>query len=635
MKGGRLAAESNPTQPSSKSISTQILGTVKQLRIFLKNDVTVSLHPGVQNSGVVAGKIIGMRYVDAQSASDRASGERFPLGRGVARKGSNKHMQTKACHPIIYVRGYAMSQSEIEDTVADPYMGFNLGSCKVRQLWDGQVKKYFFESPLVRLLKQYGYQDAYTEGADRVAAETALSTPAGAPIPVPYRSVVIYRYYEPSSEDLGSGQKPDMKRFATGLGQLILRLRDRIYPQGAATIITPEEQAAGKLPYDKFCVYLVAHSMGGLVCRAFLQNPAYGDATARSLVDKAFTYATPHNGIEVGMLGNVPPWLSLYGLNTFNRDEIAKLLGLTKAQRDGDNVDIVTNFDASRIFNLVGTNPGDYKVAAGLASLAVGDASDGLVRIRNATTRGRDGKGFVASPQAFVNRSHSGYFGIVNSEEGFQNLVRFLFGDVRADGYLDIDELTLPPAVQQEFAAGKTVRASYLFEVTVSVRGKPWQLHRRCVNESSAIFRKFDDLFPRQNARSQAWVPDRSQSPLLFNIFLDMGQSQTGTSLAFAVDLCVRVPDYEVDGLLFLKNHFEGGYLFRDMLTMEATPPADDKSEWKLEYRFASQGGAAAQLAEVVEEADGAPTFEIPVVQPNPPGIKARLRIDTSFWNRG
>jgi hypothetical protein len=32
-----------------------------------------------------------------------------------------------------------MTQNEIEDTVADPYMGFNIGSSKVRQLWDGSV----------------------------------------------------------------------------------------------------------------------------------------------------------------------------------------------------------------------------------------------------------------------------------------------------------------------------------------------------------------------------------------------------------------------------------------------------------------------------------------------------------------
>ncbi|HMJ89267.1 MAG TPA: hypothetical protein VK530_05600, partial [Candidatus Acidoferrum sp.] len=280
-------------------------------------------------------------------------------------------MQERAFHPIIYVRGYAMTQGEIENTVADPYMGFNIGSCKVRQLWNGTVKKYFFESPLVRLLKQFGYDDVYEDGADRVADARALD-PAEDVLPVPYRSIVIYRYYEPSSEDLGTGQKPDMKRFATGLGQLILDLRDRIYPDGAKTVISAEEQAMGKLPYDQFRVYLVAHSMGGLVCRTFLQNPAFGDAKARKLVDKVFTYATPHNGIEVGVLGNVPNWFKLYGMNTFNRNEIATLLGLTKEQRDGDNVDIVTNFDPCRVFNLVGTNPGDYTAAAGLSSFAVG-----------------------------------------------------------------------------------------------------------------------------------------------------------------------------------------------------------------------------------------------------------------------
>ena len=86
-------------------------------------------------------------------------------------------MQEQAIHPIIYVRGYAMTQGEIEDTVADPYMGFNIGSCKTRQVWDGKVKKYFFESPLVRLLKQYGYDDVYEEGLDRVADAAGDSRP--------------------------------------------------------------------------------------------------------------------------------------------------------------------------------------------------------------------------------------------------------------------------------------------------------------------------------------------------------------------------------------------------------------------------------------------------------------------------
>jgi hypothetical protein len=544
-------------------------------------------------------------------------------------------MNESAIHPIIYVRGYAMTQSEIEDTVADPYMGFNIGSSKARQLWDGSVKKYFFESPLVRLLKRFKYDDVFEEGYDRVSDLSAPMTVDGSVPPVPYRSIVIYRYYEPSSEDIGSGMRPDMDRFARGLGDLILTLRKRIYPDGAKTTITPDERAAGKLPFEKFRVYLVAHSMGGLVCRAFLQNPKYGSDGAPALVDKLFTYATPHNGIDIGLLGNVPNWATLYGLRTFNRDEIARLLDLAPVDRDGEHVDLITNFDSSRVFNLVGTNPGDYKAAAGLASVAVGEASDGLVRIKNSTTRARNKSGgFTESPHAFVHRSHSGFFGIVNSEEGYQNLIRFLFGDVRADGTLEIDQLTLPAAVQEQLDKKRKVKASYLFEVAVSVRGKPWQLHRRTVNENSAIFRQFDELFPEPAVPGGARRPNVARSPVLFNVFLDMSQSQTKTSFAFAMDLCVRVPGYEVDGLLFLKDHFEGGYLFRDTVMLEATPAAPPNGEWRFEYWFANQRDRKREEATIVENTDEALTFEIPIEQPHPPGIKARLRVKTSYWNQ-
>ncbi len=558
-------------------------------------------------------------------------------------------MQIKAYHPIVYVRGYAMTQGEIEETVADPYMGFNLGSTKARQLWDGSIKPFFFESPLVRLMKEHGYDDVYEEGVDQVMDERAHRET------VPYRSLVVYRYYEPSSKDLGAGVEPNIDTFAIGLTELILNLRRRIYPKGSATRIDAAEAKAGKLPFEDFRVHLVAHSMGGLVCRSFLQNPALGEETlkqarktgdrrriqqlerwqeetpeARRLVDKLFTYATPHNGIEVRGLGNVPGWLSLNGINTFNRNEMARYLGLKKSDRIGDAVDMVTGFDPDRLFNLVGTNPGDYKVAGGLSSRAVGEASDGLVRIGNAVTRGRVDGRIQVSPHAFVHRSHSGHFGIVNSEPGYQNLVRFLFGDVRADGYLDIDELTLPPAVQREYDADREVRASYLFEVAVGIRGKQWQLHRRTADENSAVFRKFDDLFPK---RRGARRPNRSESPLLFTVFLDQDQSQTGNTLAFSVDLCVRVPEYQVNGFLFLNNHYEGGFLFRDMLHIEATPPAGSQTAWKVEYQFASRRGDPVETA-TLEENDGTLSFGIPIGQPQPPGIRGRLRVVTRLWNR-
>jgi len=543
-------------------------------------------------------------------------------------------MHPRSFHPIIYVRGYAMSEPEIEDTVADPYMGFNIGSCKIRQMWDGNVKKYFFESPLVRLLKQFGYRDVYEEGLDRVDGGPEGS---GNRDFMPYKSVVIYRYYEPSSDDLGGGLKPDMRRFADGLGQLILDLRSRMYPQGPAAALSDEEQKAGKPSFADFRVYLVAHSMGGLVVRSFLQNQALATNESRRLVDKVFTYATPHNGIDIALLGNVPRWLSLYGMNTFNRDEAAQFLGLSEAERDAGSIDIVTNYDISRIFNLVGTDPGDYRVAAGLSSSAVGPASDGLVRIANATTRARTGGGFMPSPHAFVHRSHSGFFGIVNSEEGYQNLVRFLFGDVRADGRLEVDELTLPPAVQAEKDAGREVRASYLFEVTVSVRGKSWQLHRRLASENSAIMRKFDDLFPSKDPNTKAWLPDAAASPQLFTVFLDQDQSQTKAAgqtltVSFAADICVRTTGYEVDGVLFFKSHYEGGYLFRDMVTLEATPPTGD-GDWKIRYRFENQRETGWQDAKVNDGVDVL-SFEIPIVQPTAPGIRARLHVETRFWNQ-
>jgi hypothetical protein len=222
----------------------------------------------------------------------------------------------------------------------------------------------------------------------------------------------------------------------------------------------------------------------------------------------------------------------------------------------------------------------------------------------------------------------------VNSEESYQNLIRFFYGDIRADGYLDVDDLTLPPDVQQQYEAGKDIKASYLFEVTVSVRGKQWQLHRRTADENSAIFRKFDELLPQKRAGGPR-KPDRNQSPLLFNIFLDKDQRtvKTRPTLAFSVDICVRVPEYQVDGFLFLKNHFEGGYLFRDMLTLEATPPATDKDQWKIEYSFANERDQPPRPAALVDGDDDTATFEIPIEQPNPPGIRAKLRVVTRIWN--
>lgn len=524
-------------------------------------------------------------------------------------------------HPIVYVRGFAATQGEIDDTVADPYMGFNIGSTKARLAWTGDVQRFYFESPLVRLMSDHGYRDVYEDGEDMLTSRRTDFT-------LPYRSLVIYRYYDDASSDFGTGEEDPkaIEKFAAGLDRLILKLRDRIC-----------DDPKNAVDRADFRVYLVAHSMGGLVCRAFLQNPKLGSAEARAAVDKVFTYATPHNGIDLRVVRNIPAWLSFGDVNNFNRERMAGYLGLPAGSED---VSVVKHFPPERIFNLVGTNPRDYTTAGGISSWAVGDASDGLVRISNATTRGPgpDSEA-VTSPRAFVHRSHSGHYGIVNSEEGYQNLTRFLFGALRVDGILDLDEITLPVEVQKALDAGKDVKASYQFEIAASVRGCQWQMTRREVREHSAIFRTFDELFPK---RDGGRAPDRRKSPHLFSVFLDPSRSvKASGSVSFAFDLKVLVPDYAVDGILFLKRHYEGGYILRELILVEAFPDAQALGGWRIKYGFQeSNPGKPGTNAETRPLGDGKEpagggkglAFDIPLAQKTRPGLTGTLRIEARPW---
>src|SRR5437867_5468972 len=203
----------------------------------------------------------------------------------------NKH---HPYHPIIYVRGFAATHGEIEETVADPYMGFNIGSTKARMVWTGDLKRFFFESPLVRLMSDHDYDDVFVAGEDLLALEKSDR-------PLDYKCIIIYRYYDEASKEFGKGDTPPIQHFGRGLNELILRLRNKVC-----------ENPENDVQPDEFRCYLVAHSMGGLVCRAFLQGKdedgPIGTKEGRQCVDKFFTYATPHNGIDLRIVRNVPAW---------------------------------------------------------------------------------------------------------------------------------------------------------------------------------------------------------------------------------------------------------------------------------------------------------------------------------------
>lgn len=67
--------------------------------------------------------------------------------------------------PIVYLRGFAMTGGEIEDTSADPFNGFNIGSTLLRTAWTGDTARHVFESPVLRLSQPpYSYRVAFSDG---------------------------------------------------------------------------------------------------------------------------------------------------------------------------------------------------------------------------------------------------------------------------------------------------------------------------------------------------------------------------------------------------------------------------------------------------------------------------------------
>ena len=512
-------------------------------------------------------------------------------------------------YPIIYVRGFAMSQGEQDETTADPFCGFNLGSTVYRATpdQDKPAKKFVFESPVLRLTTDFGYADVYKDGLDILDPEWEA--------PLPPRCIVIHRYYDQASALLGTGKTPAITDFAKGLSDLILRVRELVCLDTRSGITA-----------NDFRCYLVAHSMGGLICRAFLQNPALGDDTARKCVDKVFTYATPHNGIDMAGM-NVPQWLSAGEMNNFNRDYMAEYLNLKDRYTATKRVDWLPEavFPSEKFFCMVGTNRADYQVAMGLSRTFSGHGSDGLVKIENASVWGMDASGQISKPcaTAYAYRSHSGFFGIVNSEESYQNLTRFLFGDIRVDVWADVAQVALPEAIKND-----PVDALYQFELLASPRGKRWYLSRRQAEEDSVACISQKEL---GGASATNPVPVYLSSVFLAN---RARVNQDNPSLAYGLTFGVRVPDYEIDHKFWPNGHFEGGYLFRDTLIVEMVPPSADGGEWNISFAWQSnQLGRTKQPLAYKALGGGKIAMTVAFQSPGAPGVSGQLRFVVSAWN--
>jgi hypothetical protein len=211
--------------------------------------------------------------------------------------------------------------------------------------------------------------------------------------------------------------------------------------------------------------------MGGLVARCMIQkisqstdNEGQPRIPARDLVEKFFTYATPHGGIDfdISALDWAMDAFGPAGADIFAPDKMygylmtgAKWGDLAPQDWDPQAIDDDT-FDPRKVFCLIGTNPGDY----GDPREVVGPKSDGLVKIDKAYIR--------KANRAFVHRSHSGRYGEVNSEEGYQNLRRFLFGNHTVQ--VELCYLALP---------ARPSDVAWQADVMVTVRGLPIVLHEQ------------------------------------------------------------------------------------------------------------------------------------------------------------
>ena len=366
----------------------------------------------------------------------------------------------KPYYPIVYVRGYAMRASDRDETFNDTYYGFSATSVEKRnapapQYYEADV----FEGQLIRFMKikDYGYADSVNRGL-----EVFHDNPA--------RSLWVSRFYD---QDVFRDKVRSIEEHAEDLRQLVcLTIPERLRAGGVDL---------GEDDHD-YKVILIAHSMGGLVCRALLQNllPQRREDPKR-WVYRLVTMGTPHRGIDLGRIPNVVEDFVTSRLNPndssiFDPPRMRQYLELPEPYEVhslGDPADPYA-FPVKRCLCIIGSDHLSYSSTRELT----GNVSDGLVKQDHAyLVSGKppaDGSHYPDDRRAYwanVHRAHSGRRGIVNSYESYENVERFLFGNVRA--HLSLDNIAIKTPMERDS------RYFYDFEFMLSIRNTAVYLHRR------------------------------------------------------------------------------------------------------------------------------------------------------------
>jgi hypothetical protein len=459
-------------------------------------------------------------------------------------------------YPIVYVRGYAMTSNEREDTFHDTYYGFSATSVEKR---DAPPPDYFradmFEGQLIRFMKlgRYAYFDATNRGLDDCTDN-------------PARSVWVCRFYD---QDVMRDNLRRIEDHAEELRVMVCetipaRLKERGVDLGRGL--------------KDFKVILIAHSMGGLVCRTLIQNllPARREKPA-DWVHRMITLGTPHKGID---LGRIPDFMERFVLrksNPFNANifEAKRMREYLKLPQGYEPHSLgpensAYSFPVKRCLCIIGSDYESY----GAVQHVTGRFSDGLVKQDNAyCVAGKpDSRGKYGSAQkpywANVHRAHSGRRGVVNSYESFENIHRFLFGDTKAEIYLEDLHLGTPVAAD--------TRYYYDLEFALSIRGMPVYLHRR-------------QQVPCENAIRYSREDIEKKTVLLHTLFLDSSlRSDPAPYSHFKVEF--RLREFAVKKGFLWDNEYPEKTVFGEDLEVRVGDFDASVPGKEVQYRWLSDG---------------------------------------------
>jgi hypothetical protein len=175
-------------------------------------------------------------------------------------------------------------------------------------------------------------------------------------------------------------------------------------------------------------------------------------------------------------------------------------------------------------------------------------------------------------------------------------------------------------------------------------------------------------LFPERQLGAEltetpqiALEKERHRRVELFSAFLDtllrtlggepdkVGDKELYGALGFALRLRVAVPDYEVAGHFWRRNHYEGSALLDRDLVFLAFEDSGLPGGWGLAWGRNAADATNSQLEIITEETGAEPVavtpsadrrnlpdaveFWIPVAEPGPPEFSAWLRLTARRWN--